>query len=151
VSTSERVLGVIDLFTVEEPQWTIDGIAARLQLARTTAYRYTRTLVDVGFLASLNAGSYVLGPRLIALDRQIRLSDPMLRAAVPIMAALRKQAQGVQQLCSYYGDQVMCVHHETSDDGPDTTVERGRPYPQLAAVQQDHARHPAGGLLRGGR
>lgn len=129
ISSSARVLSVINLFTEDAPQWSMDEIASSLGLARTTAYRYTRTLVEAGFLASLNAGIYVLGPRLIELDRQMRLADPMLRAAVPIMVGARAQAAGMQQLCSYYGDRVMCIHHESTKQGIDSPVERGRPYP----------------------
>lgn len=128
-SSSARVLSVINLFTVQAPQWSIDEIASGLNLTRTTAYRYTKTLVDAGFLASLNAGAYVLGPRLIELDRQIRLSDPMMRASIPIMVEIREQANGMQQLCSYYGDRVMCIHHEATQQGIDVTVDRGRPFP----------------------
>src|SRR5437870_4520958 len=103
-SSSERVLRVMDLFTETAPSWTVEGMARQLGLARTTAYRYAKTLTDTGFLASLNAGVYVLGPRIIQLDRQIRLNDPLLQAAPPLMDAIRKQAAGIQLLCSYYGD-----------------------------------------------
>lgn len=128
-SSSERVLSIIDLFKEQRPQWSIEEIASHLGLARTTAYRYAKTLVDAGFLASLNAGIYVLGPRIIELDRQIRLGDPMLRVAPPIMASIRKQASGLQLLCSYYGDRVMCIHQDVVEPGIDNTFDRGRPFP----------------------
>lgn len=128
-SSADRVLGVIDLFTEHKAQWSVEAIAAELGLARTTAYRYAKTLTDAGFLASLNAGAYVLGPRIIELDRQIRLGDPLLRVAPPIMSAIRKQASGVQLLCSHYGDRVLCVHDDVVDRDIHNIYERGRPFP----------------------
>jgi DNA-binding IclR family transcriptional regulator len=119
----------MDLFTEAEPSWTIEGISQRLDLARTTAYRYARTLTDAGLLASLNSGVYVLGPRIIQLDRQIRLSDPMLRTGPPLMEAIRKQAAGIQVLCSYYGDHVLCIHDVRVDKDILSGFDRGRPFP----------------------
>jgi len=135
-SSSSRVLSILDLFTVEAAEWSIEEIASALRLTRTTAYRYTKTLIDAGLLASINTGTYVLGPRLIELDRQIRLADPMLRAALPIMAAIRREVDGMQQLCSYYGDRVMCVHHDATEPGIDATVDRGRPFPLFVGASR---------------
>ncbi|MDR3453372.1 MAG: IclR family transcriptional regulator [Rhodoferax sp.] len=128
-SSSERVLGVMDLFTETAPSWTVEGIAKKLGLARTTAYRYAKTLTDAGFLASLNAGAYVLGPRIIQLDRQIRLNDPLLQAGPPLMNAIRKQAAGIQLLCSFYGDHVLCLHDVRVDKDIPSGYDRGRPFP----------------------
>lgn len=128
-SSSERVLGVMDLFTETAPSWSVEGMAKKLGLARTTAYRYAKTLTDAGFLTSLNAGVYVLGPRIIQLDRQIRLNDPLLQAAPPLMDAIRKQAAGIQLLCSYYGDHVLCIHDVRVDKDVPSGYDRGRPFP----------------------
>ncbi len=128
-SSSERVLGVIDLFTEADASWTIEGISKRLGLARTTAYRYAKILTDAGFLASLNAGVYVLGPRIVQLDRQIRLNDPLLKVAPPLMEAISKRAGGIQVLCSYYGDHVLCIHDLRVDKELLSGFDRGRPFP----------------------
>lgn len=128
-STSERVLGVLDLFTETEPSWTMEGIARELGLSRTTAYRYAKTLTDSGFLLALNAGFYVLGPRFIEFDRQIRLNDPLLRIAPPLMDAIKRQAAGIQLLCSHYGDHVLCVHDVRVDQDVPSGYDRGRPFP----------------------
>ena len=46
----------------------------------------------------------------------------LLRVAPPIMESIRTQAAGVQVLCSYYGDHVMCIHDVRVDAG----IERQR-------------------------
>jgi DNA-binding IclR family transcriptional regulator len=123
------VLGLMDLFTESTPAWTVEGMAQALGLARTTAYRYAKTLTGAGFLATLNAGVYVLGPRIIELDRLIRLNDPLLQVAPPLMNAIRKRAGGIQLLCVYYGDHVMCVHDVREDKDVPSGFDRGRPFP----------------------
>lgn len=128
-SSSERVLGVLDLFTEMTPNWTVEGMAQELGLARTTAYRYAKTLTDAGFLLALNAGVYVLGPRIIEFDRQIRLNDPLLHVAPPLMDAIKDEAAGIQLLCSHYGDHVLCIHDVRVDQDVPSGYDRGRPFP----------------------
>lgn len=119
----------MDLFTEATPSWTVEQMAKVLGLARTTAYRYAKTLTTAGLLTSLNAGVYILGPRIIELDRQIRLNDPLLRTAPPLMNAVRKRAGGIQLLCVYYGDHVLCIHDVREDKDVPSGYDRGRPFP----------------------
>jgi DNA-binding IclR family transcriptional regulator len=128
-SSADRVLGILDLFTVDEPVWTIDKLVARLGMGRATVYRYLKALADAGFLVPAASGGYVLGPRFIEFDRQIRLADPMLLVGRPIMASLRKKAAGAQLLCSFYGDRVLCIHQEMTGEDLKLHMDRGRPFP----------------------
>lgn len=101
-SSTEKVVGLIDLFTEDAPRWTIDSMAARLRLARTTAYRYAKTLVDARFLASISQGLFVLARALHRAGPADRpWGDPLLRIAPPIMRAIRDDVSGIQLLCSY--------------------------------------------------
>jgi DNA-binding IclR family transcriptional regulator len=128
-SSANRVLGVLSLFTVDEPVWSIDKLVAHLEMARATVYRYVKALCDAGFLVPAAHGGYVLGPRFIELDRQIRLSDPLLLIGRPIMEQLRKDAAGAQLLCSFYGDRVLCIHQEITNEDLKLHMDRGRPFP----------------------
>lgn len=127
-STSNRVLGMIDLFTEEQPVWTTDHIIDRLQTSRATVYRYLQALTAAGFLSQLARGAYALGPRIIELDRQIRIADPLLRVAPAVMAAQRDKVAGTQLLCRYYGLRVFSIFEERSDPRIQTSFDRGRPF-----------------------
>ena len=131
-TTSDRVLGVLGLFTLDEPEWTVEDAAARLDLAVSTAYRYFRSLSKAGLIVALATGRYVLGPAIIQYDRQIRLQDPLTNAAQPIMKRLAEQLppHAVVLLCRLFRSQVICVHQEFTAR-PDFAVsyERGRPMP----------------------
>jgi DNA-binding IclR family transcriptional regulator len=128
LSTILRVLRLIDLFTEAKPIWTADEILEAHEMSRATAYRDLRALVDTGFLAPVSAGTYALGPRFIELDRQIRLGDPLLRIAPPIMAAQREKVGGTQLLCRYYGLRVLSIHEDRYDARIRTSFDRGRPF-----------------------
>jgi len=132
MTTSDRVLSVLGLFTLEHPEWTVEDAASELNLAISTAYRYFRSLTSAGLLVALATGRYVLGPAIIQYDRQIRLYDPLTKAAQPIMKRLTEQlpAHAVALLCRLFRSQVMCVHQE-SRERPDFAIsyERGRPMP----------------------
>ncbi len=124
-----RVLGILDLFTSDTPVWTVDMLVEHLGLARATVYRYVRTLCDAGFLAPVSGAGYVLGPRFIEFDRNIRLADPLLQIVPPVMAELRDIVQGGQLLCAFYGLRVLSVLQDKTDPNITMSMERGRPFP----------------------
>jgi DNA-binding IclR family transcriptional regulator len=132
ITTSDRVLSVLSLFTIEQPEWTVEEAASTLNLAMSTAYRYFRSLSKAGLLVAHATGRYVLGPAIIQYDRQIRLHDPLTTAAQPVMKRLteRLPPHTVMLLCRLFRNQVMCVHQEAAER-PDFAVsyERGRPMP----------------------
>jgi DNA-binding IclR family transcriptional regulator len=154
------MLAVLGLFTIEQPEWTVESAAKQLDLAVSTAYRYFRSLASAGLIVAFSTGRYVLGPAIIQYDRQMRLHDPLITTAQPVMKRLADATppQSVILLCRLYRNQVMCVHQEFADR-PDFAVsyERGRPMPlyrgasskiilahmSSRAVKAFHAEHAA--------
>jgi DNA-binding IclR family transcriptional regulator len=134
MSTSDRSLAVLKLFSLERPVWTAEEIASALSVSLATAYRYIGSLDEAGLVAAARVGQYALGPAVIQLDRQIQMTDPLLTAARPVMADLSKYAPGGSAilLCRPAGDCVLCIDQVLSP-GPQVPVsyERGRPMPLL--------------------
>jgi len=132
MTTSDRLLSVLSLFTAEHPEWTVEDAASTLGLAVSTAYRYFRSLSKAGLILAFSTGRYVLGPAIIQYDRQIRLRDPLTTAAQPVMRRLAAQlpAHTVVILCRLFRNQVICVHQEAAEK-PDFafSYERGRALP----------------------
>jgi DNA-binding IclR family transcriptional regulator len=123
------MLGILDYFTIETPAWTVDALQIEMGGSRATTYRYVKALVDAGLLAPAAGGAYVLGARIIELDRQIRLCDPLLAAARDVMVRVCEALQANLMLCGFYGENVMCVHQEWIDAKVQSSYERGRPMP----------------------
>lgn len=132
MTTSDRLLSVLGLFTVEHPEWTVEEAADELGLAVSTTYRYFRSLSKAGLIVAFTAGRYVLGPAVIQYDRQIRLCDPLTTTAQPTMRQLTEKMAShiVILLCRLFRNQVICVHQESAHK-PDFafSYERGRAMP----------------------
>lgn len=133
-SSLERLLAVIDLFSLAKPILTGEEIGSALALSRATLYRYLRVLGTAGFVAPVGSGRYCLGPRFVALDRQIRLSDPLLVHATPVMEEFIGHFNGLLLLCSHYRDKVLCIHHVASDPSIRFSMQRGRTFPMFRSA-----------------
>lgn len=131
-SSGDRMLAVLSLFTIDRSEWTVDVAAEELGVSATTAYRYFKRLTNAGLLSPVSRASYVLGPAIVQMDRQIQICDPMLRAGRTVMKDLIRYATegSVLLLCRLFHDRVMCVH-QVAGRGPlePVSFERGRLIP----------------------
>jgi DNA-binding IclR family transcriptional regulator len=125
MSSLDRVFDVLNLFSVAKPLWTVDEATAALKHSRSTVYRYIRTLVKAGLLVSVGR-SYGLGPRIVELDQQMRLTDPLLRVAQPQLAHLRRRLNAVVLLMRLFHDRIICIHEEWDEKTGVPDAGRGR-------------------------
>lgn len=124
-----RMLSALDLFSVAAPSLTVEQIAVRLGVPKSTGYRYVQVLCKVGLLVRLDR-SITLGPRIIELDRCIRECDPVIRAAAPPMRALADQTGLDVYISKLYGHSIITVHMEFNNGQPlPYGYGRGRPMP----------------------
>ena len=130
MSSLERLLSILDLYSEEEPIWTLEQITSQTGYARSTAYRYVKELCDAGLLISIGKGAHVLGPRIIEFDRLIRNTDPLLIAAQKVIPQLYQEfGGGLLLLSSLYGDKVLCIYQEPLIVDFKVSYTRGRPMP----------------------
>lgn len=132
-SSQDRLMRLLELFSRDEKNdWSVDEAAVELGLSSSHTYRYFRTLSGAGYISAFTSGRYVLGPAIIALDRKMRIADPMIQAARSLMAEMLESgpAGSIAILCRYFRGQVMCVHEEfTTRFEQDVSYERGLPRP----------------------
>ena len=129
MTSPARVFAILNLFDEDHPVWHTDDINSALGYARATGYRYVRDLVEAGFLGKVSAGRYSLGPRIIELDYQLRRSDPVLLAAVPVMDALVASIGLDVVLSTVFGSRVVDIHRASADPTLELSYGRGRPRP----------------------
>ncbi|MGH9641967.1 MAG: IclR family transcriptional regulator [Terriglobales bacterium] len=134
MNSADQLLSILQLFTPERPEWTVDEASKEINVSVSTAYRYFRSLCKVGLLDRFSNGNYILGPAIIEYDRRIRFIDPLIRVARPAMQRLvtRSEHIGVALLCRIYRNCVMCVHQEYKGIPEEHLgYERGRPMPMF--------------------
>jgi DNA-binding IclR family transcriptional regulator len=129
MSSLERMLSILDLFTQSHPVWSVDEIAAHFSYTRSTAYRYVGELADAGLLVQSESARYSLGPRILHLDRQLRVTDPLVKAMQALEPKLPKASdEQMWLLCRLYRDTVTCIHQYGQLRRP-LSFSRGYPMP----------------------
>ncbi|AUW57093.1 IclR family transcriptional regulator [Sphingobium sp. SCG-1] len=132
MSSSDRMLAVLSLFSLDRREVTVEEAAELLGSSLRTTYRYVRSLAAAGLLSPMRGGRYVLGPAAVQLDWLIRNTDPLTSAAGPAMSILANTVQipAVILLCRLYKNQVMCISQLASGLPPfASSYQRGRPIP----------------------
>jgi DNA-binding IclR family transcriptional regulator len=129
MTSPARVLAILNLFDEAHPVWHADDINAATGYTRATGYRYVKDLVEAGFLRKVAAGRYSLGPRIIELDYQLRRSDPVLLAAVPVMDELARRSKLDAVLSTIFGSRLVDTYRASADATLRLGYGRGRPRP----------------------
>jgi len=129
MSSIAKLLSILELFSESRPFLSAEQVATDLDCSVPSAYRYLRELVESGMLLRFAGGEYGLGPRIIRLDYQLRISDPLLKAGQPIMRELAEHSGFDVVMSRWYGNELVDTHRETHDTALDLRYGRGRPRP----------------------
>lgn len=126
-----KMLRILDLFEDDKSSFQVDDAVAATGASRATVYRYLQALSASGLIAPATGGSFVLGSKIIELDRLVRRTDPLATSARPVMEAVSARLGLNMLLCSYYGDKVMCAEIVWPDRSVKPAYERGRKMPMF--------------------
>jgi DNA-binding IclR family transcriptional regulator len=74
-------------------------------------------------------GTYLLGSRVIELDYQIRVADPLLAVASGVMRDLAETTNFDVVLGTLYGERMITVHQSHGSEGVSASYGRGRRLP----------------------
>ena len=127
---ANRMLRILSYFDLTRPVLTPELLMAELGTSRASAYRDLAQLVQAGLVERVAERGYALGPRIVELDRQIRLTDPLLEAADSLLKKLADDTGGIVLLCRLHGHKVLCIHQARGRHVElDVSYERGRAMP----------------------
>lgn len=124
-----RMLHILELFTESQPVWSTSALIDALDTSRSTCYRYVKTLHDAGLLSAVRTGHYSLGPRIIEMDLQIRLTDPLLLASHGVLDDLVAEIGHSALLCTAFRDSVLCIGESRAPQSPENHFSRGQRRP----------------------
>lgn len=128
-SSLARMLAVLDFFTLQRYEWTVEELSEATGYTASSTYRYVRALGRAGLLARMPGGTYVVGAKIIELEALTRRVDPVATAAQPVLQALARQTGCACLLSSVYGDHLINIAHEQGVEPVDLTYVRGEPLP----------------------
>ncbi|MEO0563318.1 MAG: IclR family transcriptional regulator, partial [Chloroflexota bacterium] len=113
---------------------TIDLISSELDIPKSTAYRYAKTLMDRGFLHKSNAsGRYQLGRVFLGFSQLVMASDQaLLLAVVPTMTTLAERTSESVSVMRIMSRRAVCLESIPGVHALRVAIERGR-------AQQLHA------------
>lgn len=128
------MLGLLDLFTPSAPVRPVNDLVNYLGTSRSTSYRYIKALHSAGLIEAVANGRYVLGPRIVAFDRQIRMSDPLYKGGAHVLRRLVESTGHSALLCALYSDSVMCIREELAAGAPPNLFSRGQRRPLFSGA-----------------
>lgn len=130
-SSLTKMLGILDLFSSKIPVWSTIEIIDALNTSRSTGYRYIKALNMAGLLTAVGNGYYILGPRIIELDLQIRNTDPLLQAGKGILEQLVDATGHTALLSMLFRNSVLCIREQLAPLSPENLFSRGQRRPLL--------------------
>jgi DNA-binding IclR family transcriptional regulator len=96
--TVKKIGPVLDLFSIERPEWGVTEVADHLQIAKSSAHALLASLVEVGLLNCTAQSRYRLGWRFLDLGETLKASLDIRSSALPVMRALVARHRETTQL-----------------------------------------------------
>jgi DNA-binding IclR family transcriptional regulator len=88
LQTIQKIGPVLDLFTVERPEWGVSEVAAAISVPRSSAHALLSSLVETGLLQSKGRGRYRIGWRVVELSETLRGTVNVRSVARPVLERL---------------------------------------------------------------
>jgi DNA-binding IclR family transcriptional regulator len=156
LGTLMRAGDVLDLFTLEEPEWGVTATAQRLGIGKSLAHEALATLTAIGLLQRVGHGRYRLGWRMMSLASVLLRTSALGTCARPIIRDL-VGARGVAvSLVAWERGRIIYINrHQRRDGGcgsgptagtivpaddsaPARVLLASRPDAEIAALWQRH-------------
>jgi IclR family transcriptional regulator, KDG regulon repressor len=99
--TVKKIGPILDLFSVEHPEWGVTEVAHRLRIAKSSAHAMLTSLVNVGLLTATSQNRYRLGWRFLDLGETLKASLDLHSAALPVMRELVRAHRETTQLAVF--------------------------------------------------
>lgn len=91
LQTIQKIGPVLDLFTVEQPEWGVSEVAEAIGVPRSSAHALLSSLVETGLLQSRGRGRYRIGWRVLELSETLRGTVNVRSVAYPVLERLVEQ------------------------------------------------------------
>ena len=129
-STADRALDILLMFDDQHLTLTAADVARRLDVTRSTAYRYLQSLTSTQFVEEADGSGYRLGRRVLELARLARRGLGLSEVARPVMRRVVGEVGEAVLLTRLAGSSVICLEREEAAVGAvRISYERGQILP----------------------
>ncbi len=134
LSTLEKCVQILTLFTETTPRLSIEEISSRLGLPRSTVYRYISTLKKYQLIADdVHPGVYRLGEWIFTLARAVTRSS-VQEIALPFMEELQRKYGETVILSALRNDRGVCLEKVEGTHALRVSHDRGAIFPLHAGA-----------------
>jgi len=88
LQTVQKIGPVLDLFTIQRPEWGVSEVALEIEVPRSSAHALLASLVDTGLLQCRTRGRYRLGWRIVEMGQTLRGTIDVRSCAAPVLERL---------------------------------------------------------------
>ncbi|MEU4377217.1 IclR family transcriptional regulator [Pseudonocardia alni] len=88
LQTVQKIGPVLDLFTLERPEWGVSEVAEQIGVPRSSAHALLASLVEIGLLQCRTRGRYRIGWRVVEMNETLRGSVDVRSTAAPVLQDL---------------------------------------------------------------
>lgn len=88
LQTIQKIGPVLDLFTIEQPEWGVTEAAEAIGVPRSSAHALLSSLAETGLLQSRTRGRYRIGWRVLELSETLRGTVNVRSVAYPVLEQL---------------------------------------------------------------
>ncbi|WP_081314827.1 IclR family transcriptional regulator [Rhodococcus pyridinivorans] len=88
LQTIQKIGPVLDLFTVERPEWGVSEVATAIDVPRSSAHALLSSLVETGLLQCRTRGRYRIGWRIVQLNQTMKGTVDVRSCAGPVLQEL---------------------------------------------------------------
>ncbi|MEW5825591.1 MAG: IclR family transcriptional regulator [Candidatus Bipolaricaulota bacterium] len=134
MNTLEKCVRILTLFTETTPVLGVAEIAERLELPRSTAYRYISALKAHRFVEEVpGSAGYRLGGRILEMAATMA-RKPLREVALPHMERIARETGETVLLCGLRGHVGVCLEKVDGTHALRVSYELGDTYPLHAAA-----------------
>jgi len=128
----QRILAVFESFSTERTSLTLQQIADRIDLPKSTAFRIVQSLEQAGYLVRLPDQQYCLSFRFTRLAGLVKSTLGIREIARPIMTELAEESRETVSIHTISGNQRVCIDALATAATLRSVIQTGEQVPLLS-------------------
>ena len=109
VRVVHRALAILECFVAKTPVLSLQAIAIKIDLPKTTVFRLLATLIEAGYVVQTPAQEYCLSHKIMRLASAAQRTFSIIDLAMPIMTRVARETEETLDLSMQSGTSRVCL------------------------------------------